>query len=413
MEMLNMTFFDNFIICIIFVMFPIMLYMVICAYMGLKKIRYTRLLFIMSLFSSMYLGIKYGLVLGSANMILVLNIPIVLLYIKGEWEMGAIFSVAVILIGYFLELNYGLLILKYGLYLLFYFIYDKKWKNCDFILVTLIIQGFFLAFEAAVFGDNALVTDYAKLFLSMIIMYVVSFASVYLFTLGDRVSNLYNLEVELETDKNIKNSLFKLTHEIKNPLAVCKGYIDMMDTSNIEKTNRYIDIIRSELNRSLNIMQDFLEFSKINVNKEVIDICNLLDDVYDDFRVLLDSNNIKLNYVYSNEEVYMMGDYNRLKQVMINLLKNSKEAIEGSGNIYIKGYRIKKGFCIEIRDTGKGMDKDTLSKIKDMFYTTKSKGSGIGVSLSNEIIKAHNGTLDYESKVGEGTTVKVWVPVCN
>lgn len=406
-----MNFFENFVICIIFVMFPIMLYMVLCAYMGIKKIRYTRLLFIMSLFSSMYLGIKYGYVLGSANMILVLNIPIILFYVKREWEMGAIFSIAVIIIGYLLELNYGLLICKYSLYFIFYFIYDRKWKNCDFILVTLVIQGFFLAFEAALFGENMGVTDYAQLFLSMVIMYVVSFASMYLFSLGDRVSNLYNLEVELEKDKNIKNSLFKLTHEIKNPLAVCKGYIDMMDTSNIEKTNRYIDIIRSELDRSLNIMTDFLEFSKIKINREEIDICNLLDDVYDDFRVLLGSKNIRLDYVYSEEEVYMLGDYNRLKQVMINLLKNSKEAIEESGVIYIKGYRKKKGFCIEIRDTGKGMDRDTLSKIKDMFYTTKSKGSGIGVSLSNEIIKAHNGTLDYESEIGKGTVVRVWVPI--
>ncbi len=406
-----MNSFENFVICIIFVMFPIMLYMVLCAYMGLKKIRFSRLLFVMSLFSSMYLGIKYGLVLGGANMILVLNIPIILLYVKGEWEMGGIFSIVVVIIAYLLELNYGLLICKYSLYFIFYFIYERKWKNCNFILVTLVIQGFFLAFEATLFGENMGVTDYAELFLSMIIMYIVSFTSMYLVSLGDRVSNLYNLEVELERDKNIKNSLFKLTHEIKNPLAVCKGYIDMMDTSNIDKTNRYIDIIRSELDRSLNIMSDFLEFSKIRINREEIDICSLLDDVYDNFKLLLGSKNIKLDYVYSEEEIYMMGDYNRLKQVMLNLLKNSKEAILERGIIYIRGYRKRNGFCIEIRDTGKGMDRDTLSKIKDMFYTTKSKGSGIGVSLSNEIIKAHNGTLDYESEIGKGTIVRVWIPI--
>ena len=405
-----MNSFENFVICIIFVMFPIMLYMVLCAYMGLKKIRFSRLLFVMSLFSSMYWGIKYGLVLGGANMILVLNIPIILLYVKGEWEMGGIFSIVVVIIAYLLELNYGLLICKYSLYFIFYFIYERKWKNCNFILVTLVIQGFFLAFEATLFGENMGVTDYAELFLSMIIMYIVSFTSMYLVSLGDRVSNLYNLEVELERDKNIKNSLFKLTHEIKNPLAVCKGYIDMMDTSNIDKTNRYIDI-RSELDRSLNIMSDFLEFSKIRINREEIDICSLLDDVYDNFKLLLGSKNIKLDYVYSEEEIYMMGDYNRLKQVMLNLLKNSKEAILERGIIYIRGYRKRNGFCIEIRDTGKGMDRDTLSKIKDMFYTTKSKGSGIGVSLSNEIIKAHNGTLDYESEIGKGTIVRVWIPI--
>ena len=127
-----MNSFENFVICIIFVMFPIMLYMVLCAYMGLKKIRFSRLLFVMSLFSSRYLGIKYGLVLGGANMILVLNIPIILLYVKGEWEMGGIFSIGVVIIAYLLELNYGLLICNYSLYFIFYFIYERKWKNCNY-----------------------------------------------------------------------------------------------------------------------------------------------------------------------------------------------------------------------------------------------------------------------------------------
>ena len=71
----------------------------------------------------------------------------------------------------------------------------------------------------------------------------------------------------------------------------------------------------------------FWSLVRLGLYREEIDICSLLDDVYDNFKLLLGSKNIKLDYVYSEEEIYMMGDYNRLKQVMLNLLKNSKEAI--------------------------------------------------------------------------------------
>ena len=112
-----------------------------------------------------------------------------------------------------------------------------------------------------------------------------------------------------------------------------------------------------------------------------------------------------------NDEIYIEGDYNRLKQVFVNLLKNSLEAIEGDGNIKIITHVLKKKYYIEIIDNGIGMDDETLDKVKEMFFTTKKNGSGLGVSLSNEIIKAHNGSIDYFSRLGNGTKVVVKLPV--
>ena len=105
-----------------------------------------------------------------------------------------------------------------------------------------------------------------------------------------------------------------------------------------------------------------------------------------------------------------MGDYERLKQVIINLLKNSLEAITTSGNIQMSTNIYKKHIDIIVEDNGKGMSDEELSKLKEMFYTTKSNGTGLGVALSNEIIKAHHGELTYISELNKGTKAIIRLP---
>ena len=185
----------------------------------------------------------------------------------------------------------------------------------------------------------------------------------------------------------------------------------MLDINNKEKIEKYIPIIRQEIDRSLNIMNDFMEFSKIKIDKEILDINVLLEDITEELNLILRNKNIKMTTKIPQDEVFINGDYNRLKQVFINIIKNSMESITEKGNINIVTHTLKDKYYIEITDNGCGMDEYTLSKIKDLFFTTKTKGSGLGVSLSTEIIKAHNGTIDYTSKLGKGTKVVVKLPI--
>ena len=185
----------------------------------------------------------------------------------------------------------------------------------------------------------------------------------------------------------------------------------MIDVKDLKKTSKYITIIKQEIDRSLDIMSDFMEFSKIKINKEIMDINMLLENIEEEFTIFTNNKNININCKYIDDEIFIEGDYNRLKQVFINIIKNSIEAMERGGNINIITHILKGYYYIEIEDTGKGMNKEVLSKIKEMFYTTKQNGSGLGVSLSNEIIKGHNGTLDYYSKEGIGTKVIVKIPI--
>ncbi|MED9979626.1 MAG: ATP-binding protein, partial [Bacilli bacterium] len=174
---------------------------------------------------------------------------------------------------------------------------------------------------------------------------------------------------------------------------------------------KYLNIIREEANRSLNIITDFLEFNKIKIVKTEIDLNLLLEDVYDSFKIILNRKNIKLIYNdREDEEIYFDGDYERLKQVLINVLKNSVEAIKDKGKVEISSNIYKRHIDIIIEDDGIGMSEETLKQLKTMFFTTKLNGSGLGVCLSNEIIKAHNGELIYTSKEGVGTKVTIRLP---
>ena len=185
----------------------------------------------------------------------------------------------------------------------------------------------------------------------------------------------------------------------------------MFNIDNKEKSLKYLSIMREEANRSLNIITDFLEFNKIKIVKTEIDLNLLLEDVYDSFKIILNTKNIKLIYNdREDEEIYFLGDYERLKQVLINILKNSVESIEGKGKIEISSNIYKKHIDVIVEDDGIGMNEETLNRVKEMFYTTKKDGSGLGVALSNEIIKAHNGELLYSSKEGVGTKVTIRLP---
>jgi len=139
----------------------------------------------------------------------------------------------------------------------------------------------------------------------------------------------------------------------------------------------------------------------------------LLEDVEEECIPLLESK--KINYIshVGEEELYIDGDYERLKQVFINIVKNSIEAIDPKEDSYIEiNTEIKKNkIHIIIEDNGEGISADLLDKIKEPFYTTKKEGTGLGITLSTEIIEAHAGNIIYSSSLGEWTRVEVILPL--
>lgn len=406
-----MNIFENVVLNVILTLFPILLYFVYNCYTAVKNLKPNKDVFYFLLITSLYFCLKFGKVENIYILLLFANIPILIAYLKNEKKFAVILSLFIICYSYFtFDINMFYVFIQYICYFVIYTFCRKNKINInDFILIISVIQSFFLSFFVflTIEGTIKLLMD---IFWLVIVFFLTTLFILYLFDVLDNLSGLFITIKELEKDKQIKNSLFKLTHEIKNPLAVCKGYLQMINLDNKEKTEKYLNIIKSEIERSLLIMADFSELNKIKLTKEITDINLLIQEVTSSLNLLATDQNIKIKFT-NNAEIYINIDYNKIKQVIINIIKNSIEAINTKGIITIKTTKKSNNCYIEITDNGQGMDEYTLEKLTEMFYTTKKNGTGLGVALSNEIIKAHNGTMNYTSKVNQGTTVTIKIPM--
>lgn len=410
---MNLFIIKDIILNLILITFPILVYLVLVCYRENIDNNNKDTLLTIALITSLYLCLKYIPSEINTKVLLFCNIPIVIAYMKKKHYLGIFLSIINILYSYYvLNIEVIIMIIKYASYLGLYLCARKKNLTSDsFILSIAIIQGFFLSFEYFFKDIKVSANDFVLLLIIVFIYYFATFSILYLFKVMDKIESLNTTIKMLEKDKKIKDALFKLTHEIKNPLAVCKGYIDMIDLNKEEKALKYINIMKQEINRSLNIISDFVEYNKIKVVKEQIDLNCLLDDVYDSFKILMTNKKIKLEYKNrDDQEIYFNGDYERLKQVIINILKNAYEACTENGKVEISSNLYKNYLDILIEDNGIGMDEETLKNIKEMFYTTKQNGTGLGVALSNEIIKSHNGELLFTSEPNKGTKVTIRLP---
>ena len=199
----------------------------------------------------------------------------------------------------------------------------------------------------------------------------------------------------------MKNDIYTLAHEIRNPLCVVKGYLEMLDETNLFK---YKKIIENQVDDSLNILNDYLEYSRISLNKEEIDLNMLLMDLKDGLKDYLRSKNVHLHINYFDDEIYLKADFNKLKQVFNNIIKNSIEA--NSKNIDIS-YRIMFGkVTIIIKNDGFKIDEDILYKLGN-FVTNKDDGNGIGTMLIKKIISMHNGKIKYRNNKNNGISVYI------
>ena len=233
-----------------------------------------------------------------------------------------------------------------------------------------------------------------------------------LFIKYQRIVDLNDTLEDLEKEKSINESLFHLNHEIKNPLAVVNGYLDMMDRTKIkDKKEKYLEIIKKEVKRSITIINDFSSFGRLkNIDKEPIDLSMIFEDIIYTFKPLVKKSNGIIHYE-NKDELYIEGDYERLKQAFINIIKNSIESKDKDFLIIdIKVKKLKHSYKITIIDNGKGMSNDVLNRIGEVFYSTKHTGTGIGIAYIKKIIELHKGKINYKSKEKEGTTIVVSLP---
>lgn len=406
-----MSFFDNLILDVILILFPMILILILRAHnTNVGKISQDYLIDIAN-FSATFLLIKYS-TFNTTYDVLLVNIPFIISILYMRKVASSLLAIVMIVFYFFHGYNLDVLLIEYMVYLLIFIIMNKKKKSYNYILLTfLFIKGVSLTIENFYLIGNDNAVTLCKIFLSLIAFYLIGVLVISIINIFEKTISLNQTLKELEREKNLKNSLFKITHEVKNPIAVCKGYLAMMDYDDIDKVKRYNSIIQDEIDRTLDIMDNFSEYTKIKINTDIMDVDSLIQDTISSMKMYLENCDVKINYNFDDkDEILINGDYNRLKQVIINMLKNSCEAIEGDGKIDITLKKSKRYVIIKLKDNGKGMTEEELEKIGQLFYSSKDKGCGIGVSLSSEIIRLHQGELKYKSVLGEYTEAIIKLP---
>ncbi len=394
---------------------PLAIYLLNLSYNTNYKLKHDKLFLSFILIIQVILFIVFK---EYSNSLILINIPILISYLKRKELTSIILS---ILIGlyyiFYFQYNVFFIFFEYVLYFVIYFIINRKTLRVNLLIyIFIFIKSITLSVEIFYFNNptNAFLVNFFDVFIKMLVFYVSSYL-VFVFLLrGEEIMNLNTAIRELEKEKVLRTSLFKMTHEIKNPIAVCKGYLDMLDLNDKRKVEKYIPIIKGEIERTLTLMDDYLEYTKVKINKEIVDIYMLLEEVIASLNLFFKENNIILKMNLPDDELYLNVDYNRIKQVLVNILKNSHEAFDpkkGKMIIKIETKVLKKYFQIIVTDNGIGMDQETLHNIMDLFFTTKRNGTGLGTSLSKEIIELHGGNIKYLSELNVGTKVIISLPL--
>jgi PAS domain S-box-containing protein len=204
-----------------------------------------------------------------------------------------------------------------------------------------------------------------------------------------------------------------VAHEIRNPLTSLKGFVQLIQNQTNDY-DQYLSIILSEVDRIEHIIKEFLVLSKSSSqNYETVNIKDIIKDTVNLLNTQAIFKNIEIKMESEEEIPPISCDPMQLKQVFINFIKNGIEAsaIGGCVEVAVKVSSNNEFIQIQIRDDGCGMDESVLKNIGKPFFTTKEEGTGLGLMVSNNIIKHHNGKLDVQSEKGKGTQFLISLPI--
>ncbi len=223
--------------------------------------------------------------------------------------------------------------------------------------------------------------------------------------------------IQTEKMASVAEVAVGVAHEINNPLCIIQNYIELIRGRNSDDdTLLKISKIENELERIVSIISSLLSFSRIQaLPGNMIDVGSVLNEVLLLLGHSLNDKRVELEWKPPRTAYYVAGNENKLKQVFMNLIMNSLEAVLDSGRIEvrIKSSRSNEFVDIFIQDTGAGIPEEIAENIFNPFYTTKisRKNSGLGLSICRHIVEEHKGTIGFKSTPGESTVFTVRLPL--
>lgn len=230
------------------------------------------------------------------------------------------------------------------------------------------------------------------------------------------ITNMKNREQFIHSERlNVVSELSaSVSHEIRNPLTVTSGFLQLLKKSKTitQEERKYIELSLQELNRAEKIVSNYLSFAKPQSENMVYSNFFAETEYAKDLIIPYASmHQVEVQFHFNNT-LNTRYDQNQIQQCLINLYKNGIEAMKdtGGGTLLIDVSEIKHHIIIKIQDTGIGMTREQISRLGKPYYSTKEKGTGLGMLMVYSTINKVNGTIEIDSQKGKGTTFLLKIP---
>lgn len=251
-----------------------------------------------------------------------------------------------------------------------------------------------------------------KITLSLLLISLVSLLVISYMRNEDIQNSIVHLKmIRSEKMEVVSHLAASISHEVRNPLTVVKGFLQLLDKDNSgPKQKKYIELSIQEIERANDIIVNYLTFAKpapenieiLNINEEVQRAISII-------KPLANMNSVQLDA--KTEDYYIQGESQLLQQCLLNIIKNCIEAMPNGGIVYMTTKREKDRLLLKIVDNGKGMNKEELSRLGEPYFTTKDEGTGLGMMAAIRIIEVLKGEIEVTSKLHRGTIFKLYFPI--
>jgi two-component system, OmpR family, phosphate regulon sensor histidine kinase PhoR len=232
------------------------------------------------------------------------------------------------------------------------------------------------------------------------------------------ITEIKNLE------KMRKDFVANVSHELKTPITSIKGFSEtLLDgaMNDKETLEHFLSIILKESDRLQSLIQDLLDFSKIEQHEfklhlQDFDLVLLLKEVFTLLDSKAEAKEISFEFEFNREQFFIQGDFDRLKQVFINLIGNAILYTPPKGRVKVSLFDYKKNAKIHVKDSGVGIKKEEIPRIFERFYrvdrarSRESGGTGLGLAIVKHLVEAHHGNIEVRSNVGEGSEFIIELP---
>ncbi|MCG8542119.1 MAG: cell wall metabolism sensor histidine kinase WalK [Clostridia bacterium] len=216
-----------------------------------------------------------------------------------------------------------------------------------------------------------------------------------------------------------------VSHELKTPLTSIKSYTEtllngMLDDRDISE--RFLGVVNSEADRMARLVRDLLQLSnfdnkKVKWNMVNNDLVKLVNQTVMKLHITAKNKNQKLEFINQNDELISYFDFDKMEQVVLNIISNAIKYTEENGKIDVYLESDSNRALIRVKDTGMGIPKEDLPRIFERFYRVDKArsrelgGTGLGLAIAKEIVEGHNGTIEIKSEINRGTEVIIEIPI--